>query len=90
MFFETHDPSQINRQGPDIGTQYRTELFYLNNSQLETAKKLKVILEQKGNIVSTKITQATKFWEAEAYHEHYYTTNGGSPYCHGHTKRFDD
>jgi peptide methionine sulfoxide reductase msrA/msrB len=90
LFFETHDPSQINRQGPDIGTQYRTELFYINNDQLETANKLKSILENKGDIVSTKITHATKFWEAEAYHEHYYATNGGSPYCHGYTKRFDD
>jgi peptide methionine sulfoxide reductase msrA/msrB len=90
LFFETHDPSQINRQGPDIGTQYRTELFYLNNNQLETAERLKSILENKGEIVSTKITEATTFWKAEAYHEHYYSTKGGTPYCHGYTKRFDD
>jgi len=88
LFFETHDPTQIDRQGPDIGTQYRTELFYLNDHQKEVAQELVQILESKGLKVATKITEATKFWKGEGYHEHYYSNKGGTPYCHGYTKRF--
>jgi peptide methionine sulfoxide reductase msrA/msrB len=89
LFFETHDPTQVDRQGPDIGTQYRSEVFYLNNEQKEIAGKLKKILEEKGLKIATEITEATRFWEAEDYHEHYYAKKGGTPYCHGYTKRFD-
>jgi len=60
----------------------------LDDNQKETAEKLTKILMDKGFNVVTKITEATKFWEAEAYHEHYYSGNGGTPYCHGYTKRF--
>ncbi|MEX1002715.1 MAG: bifunctional methionine sulfoxide reductase B/A protein [Crocinitomicaceae bacterium] len=88
LFFETHDPTQVNRQGPDIGDQYRSEIFYLNEDQKKIAEKLKKILEEKGVEVATKITKATQFWEAEDYHEHYYSKKGGTPYCHGYTKRF--
>jgi len=88
LFFETHDPTQLNRQGPDIGDQYRTELFYLDEEQKEIADDLKKQLEDKGVSVVTKITKATKFWEAEDYHEHYYSKKGGTPYCHAYTKRF--
>lgn len=88
LFFETHDPTQVNRQGPDIGDQYRTEIFYLNAQQKEIAEKLKGILESKGLKVATKITEATRFWDGEDYHEHYYSNKGGTPYCHGYTKRF--
>lgn len=90
LFFETHDPSQKNRQGPDIGTQYRTGIFYMNDEQQKIANELKNILEAKGTIVETEITEATTFWDGEDYHEHYYTKKGGTPYCHGYTKRFDD
>jgi len=90
LFFETHDPTQVNRQGPDIGTQYRTEFFYLNDEQKTIAEELVKILEKNGLVVSTKITKATTFWEAEDYHEHHYQIKGGTPYCHGYTKRFDD
>ena len=90
LFFETHDPTQVNRQGPDIGDQYRTEVFYLNDEQKAVAEKLKGILEADGMKVATKITKATRFWEGEDYHEHYYSKKGGTPYCHGYTKRFDD
>ena len=89
LFFETHDPTQVNRQGPDIGDQYRTEVFYLNDAQKEVAEKLKKILENKGSEIATNITKATKFWDAENYHEHYYMNKGGTPYCHGYTKRFE-
>jgi peptide methionine sulfoxide reductase msrA/msrB len=90
LFFETHDPSQVDRQGPDIGTQYRTAVFYLNEEQKKIAEELKQILEKKGVKVATEITKAGTFWEAEDYHEHYYSNKGGTPYCHGYTKRFED
>ena len=89
LFFETHDPTQVNRQGPDIGTQYRTEVFFLNNDQKKTAEKLKRELESGGLKVATNITKATTFWEGEDYHEHYYSNKGGTPYCHAYTKRFN-
>ena len=73
LYFETHDPSQLNRQGPDIGTQYRSEIFYLNEDQKKTAEKLIKILRDKGVNVVTKLTEAPKFWDAEGYHQ--ITTN---------------
>lgn len=90
LFFETHDPTQVDRQGPDIGTQYRTGVFYLNEEQKKIAEKLKNHLEEKGMTVATEITEATTFWEAEDYHQQYYTNKGSTPYCHAYTKRFDD
>lgn len=88
LFFETHDPTQVDRQGPDVGDQYRTEVFYLNAEQKATTDKLVKLLEDKGLKVATAVTEATKFWDAENYHEHYYANKGGTPYCHGYTKRF--
>lgn len=88
LFFEIHDPTQINRQGPDIGEQYRSEIFYTNEEQKETAEKLIKILEDKGYDVATKISKADKFWEAENYHQDYYKKKGGLPYCHTYQKRF--
>ncbi|MFK8038369.1 MAG: bifunctional methionine sulfoxide reductase B/A protein [Crocinitomicaceae bacterium] len=88
LFFETHDPSQLNKQGPDVGTQYRTGIFYLNNDQRVTSEKLKKELEDKGLKVVTEITKASTFWDGEDYHENYYSKSGGTPYCHGYTKRF--
>lgn len=89
LFFETHDPTQVNRQGPDVGEQYRTEIFYLDEEQKGIAERLIRELEEKGLDVATKVTKATTFWEAEDYHEHYYSNKGGTPYCHAYTKRFD-
>ncbi len=88
LFFETHDFSQVNRQGPDIGTQYRSAIFYLNDEQKKTAEKLVKILEEKGKKVATEITPAGKFWPAEEYHQQYYDKNGKSPYCHIYKKIF--
>jgi peptide methionine sulfoxide reductase msrA/msrB len=88
LFFETHDPTQVNRQGPDIGDQYRSEVFYLNDEQKEIALKLIDILTKKGYKVATKVTKATKFWPAEDYHQDYYDKKNGTPYCHFYTKRF--
>ncbi len=88
LFFEIHDPTQVNRQGPDVGEQYRSEVFYKNEAQKETTEKLIDILENKGYNIATKVTPAGQFWEAEGYHQDYYDHKGGTPYCHGFVKRF--
>ena len=88
LFFETHDPTQVNRQGPDIGTQYRSEVFYTSESQKKIAEDLVSELEVKGFDVATKITAASDFWKGEAYHQDYYQGNGGIPYCHSYQKKF--
>jgi peptide methionine sulfoxide reductase msrA/msrB len=88
LFFEIHDPTQVNRQGPDIGEQYRSEVFYKNEEQKQTAENLISLLKQKGLKVATQVTPATSFWEAEDYHQDYYQHKGGEPYCHGYVKRF--
>lgn len=88
LFFETHDPTQANGQGPDIGDQYRSEIFYTNEKQKETAKELIKILRKKGFNVVTKVTKATEFWRGEEYHQDYYSKKGQTPYCHFYTKRF--
>lgn len=88
LFFEIHDPTQVDRQGPDIGEQYRSEVFYLNEEQKQITEKLIGQLEDKGFDVATKVTKASKFWPAEDYHQNYYVNKGSLPYCHGYTKRF--
>lgn len=87
-FFEIHDPTQVDRQGPDRGEQYRSEIFYMDENQKETAQKLIQILEEKGYDVATKLSPAGKFWVAENYHQDYYRNGGGTPYCHAYKKRF--
>ncbi len=88
LFFETHDFTQVNRQGPDIGEQYRSGIFYLNDEQKEVAEKLIAQLEEKNYDVSTEVTQANTFWEAEDYHQDYYEKTNGTPYCHFYRKIF--
>jgi peptide methionine sulfoxide reductase msrA/msrB len=88
LFFEIHDPTQMNRQGPDIGEQYRSEVFYTNEAQKEIAQKLITQLKAKGYDVKTKVTKATTFYPAENYHQDYYDKKGTQPYCHSRVKRF--
>ncbi|MGE5294504.1 MAG: bifunctional methionine sulfoxide reductase B/A protein [Solirubrobacterales bacterium] len=88
LFFETHDFTQVNRQGPDIGTQYRSAIFYLNDEQKQIAEKLVEQLRQKGFDVKTEITKAGTFWPAEDYHQDYYDKTQGTPYCHIYRKIF--
>jgi len=88
LFFEIHDPTQLNRQGPDIGDNYRSVVFYLNMEQKVTAEKLVELLKLKGLQVTTQIVPATKFWMAEEYHQNYYAKENGTPYCHAYVKRF--
>jgi len=88
LFFETHDPTQVDRQGPDVGEQYRSAIFYTNGAQKDIAKHLIVELRASGLDVATQVLPTTKFWPAEEYHQHYYDKTGGAPYCHIYTKRF--
>lgn len=88
LFFETHDFTQLNRQGPDIGTQYRSVIFYMDQEQKEAAAKLMQVLKKKGYDVKTEIIPASKFWPAEKYHQDYYKNNGKTPYCHLYKKIF--
>lgn len=89
LFFETHDPTQVDRQGPDIGTQYRSAIFYLDAAQKATAEKLVKELEKNGYKVATEITKAGTFYsELKDYHQDYYDKKGGTPYCHAYKKRF--
>ena len=89
LFFEIHDPTQVGRQGPDIGDQYRSEVFYTTPAQRATAEKLIAELRAKGYDVATRVTAATTFWPAEEYHQDYYDRKGAQPYCHAYTKRSD-
>ncbi|MHC4111494.1 MAG: bifunctional methionine sulfoxide reductase B/A protein [Planctomycetota bacterium] len=88
LYFETHDFTQLNRQGPDIGTQYRSAIFFLDKQQQATAARLVQELKKKSFDVKTRIVPAAKFWPAEKYHQDYYKKTGKTPYCHIYRKIF--
>jgi peptide methionine sulfoxide reductase msrA/msrB len=88
LFFEIHDPTQWNHQGPDFGEQYQSAVFYLNDQQKQVADKLIGLLKQKGYNVVTQVRKASEFWVAEDYHQEYYGHKGSTPYCHGYVRRF--
>jgi len=88
LFFEIHDPTQVDRQGPDRGSQYRSAIFYVDDEQRLTTEKLIGILKEKGHDVATEVTAAGPFWTAEDYHQDYYGRSGGRPYCHTRKKLF--
>ena len=88
VFFETHDPTQVNGQGPDIGPQYKSAIFYIDESQKIIAQKLINILSAKGLSIATELKAAEIFYSAESYHQDYYDNKGGSPYCHGYRALF--
>lgn len=84
VFWQTHDPTTLNKQGEDEGTQYRSAIFYHNQKQKETAEKYKKELDASGawdKPIVTEIAPFTKFYKAEDYHQNYYNQNGDQPYC---------
>lgn len=87
-FFEIHDFEQENGQGPDLGPQYRSAIFYLDEEQKRIAEEVVTGLQNKGYQVATQILPAQTFWSAEEYHQNYYEKKGGSPYCHTWRKIF--
>jgi len=88
LFFEIHDFTQKNRQGPDIGKQYRSAIFYTDVEQKQIAEKIINELESKDFNVETKVEKASTFYVAEDYHQDYYKKTGKQPYCHYKRKVF--
>jgi peptide methionine sulfoxide reductase msrA/msrB len=88
LFFEIHDPTQQNGQGPDIGSQYLSAVFTHNDAQRAVAEGLIAQLGEKGYDVATLILPSAVFYPAETYHQDYYARKGGVPYCHSRTRRF--
>lgn len=87
VFFEIHDPTQRDRQGPDIGQQYRSAIYYFTEQQKEIAQKLIKDLTKQGLTVATTVAPAGTFYPAEDYHQLYYDKTGKQPYCHRRVKR---
>ncbi|WP_254538859.1 peptide-methionine (S)-S-oxide reductase MsrA [Halomarina litorea] len=84
VFFTVHDPTQLNRQGPDVGTQYRSAIFYHDEDQRELAESFIEELEAEdtyGDPIVTEVNELETFYEAEEYHQNYYEKNPGDAYC---------
>lgn len=84
IFFATHDPTTLNRQGNDVGTHYRSEIFFHNDEQKEKANAYVAALTDEkvfSSPIVTRITPASSFYEAEDYHVNYYRQNTSQPYC---------
>ena len=84
IFWKTHDPTTLNKQGNDVGTQYRSVIFYHNEEQKELAEKYKSELDKSGawdNPIVTEISPFTNFYPAEGYHQDYYENNPNQGYC---------
>ena len=88
LFFETHDFCQTDGQGPDIGPQYRSFIFFRNQEQKAMAEQTIDILKAKGYEVATELQPVSAFWKAEDYHQQYYEQKGALPYCHTYRKIF--
>ena len=88
LFFETHDFSQEDGQGPDIGSQYLSQIFYANQAERDVAEKLIQELKHLGHHVATTVREMTQFWPAEEYHRQYYERQGKIPYCHSYRQIF--
>ncbi len=84
VFWKAHDPTTLNRQGADIGTQYRSAIFYHNEADKLEADKSKKLADKSGEFkrpIVTEITKATTFYKAEEYHQNYFNLNSNAPYC---------
>lgn len=85
VFWQTHDPTTLNRQGNDVGPQYRSVIFYHNDEQKEKSERYKAELDKSGawnNPIVTEISAFKNFYAAEDYHQNYFKNNGGQPYCY--------
>ncbi len=87
-FFEIHDPTQVDGQGPDIGKQYLSAIFCSNEDEKNIAYKLIEVLNAKSYKIATKVLPVSPFWKAEEYHQNYYNKNKNQPYCHVYEKKF--
>ncbi|MBL6446043.1 peptide-methionine (S)-S-oxide reductase MsrA [Fulvivirga sp. 29W222] len=84
IFWKTHDPTTLNKQGADVGTQYRSAIFYHDNEQKEIAEKYKEKLDSAGffdDPIVTEISPLKEYYKAEDYHQNYYNQNSQQPYC---------
>ena len=88
LFFEIHDFTQTNGQGPDIGSQYLSAIFCVDEKQQKVCEKLISELENRGFKIATSLRSLAKFYEAEAYHQDYYERHQKMPYCHSYRKIF--
>jgi peptide methionine sulfoxide reductase msrA/msrB len=87
-FFEIHDPSQSDGQGPDLGPQYLSAIFYFNEQQKKASQSIIQMLLDKGIRVQTQLLPVKEFWMAEDYHQDYYQKTNKQPYCHRYSKIF--
>jgi peptide methionine sulfoxide reductase msrA/msrB len=90
LFFEIHDPTTPDRQGVDMGSQYRSAIFYTSEEQRVTSERLISELRDNGCEAVTELQPAPPFWPAEEYHQDYYATHGGGSFCHFRVARFED
>lgn len=84
VFFAVHDPTTLNRQGPDVGTQYRSAIFYHSDEQKRAAEQIIDEVTKEGvydDPIVTEVTRFEKFWPAEDYHQEYFANNANQPYC---------
>jgi peptide methionine sulfoxide reductase msrA/msrB len=81
-FFEIHNPEQRDGQGPDLGSEYRSAIFYLDDGQKQVAEKLIAELKARGMNIATEVAPAGRFWPAEEYHQDWYRQKGSTPACH--------
>ena len=84
VFWQSHDPTTLNRQGNDVGTQYRSVIFFHDESQREIAEKSMIDADKSGywdNKIVTEITLLNNYYDAEDYHDNYYNNNPNQPYC---------
>ncbi len=88
-FFEIHDPTQVDGQGPDIGGQYLSAIFVNTEEERKIVMGLIGVLEDKGLKIATKVLDNAPYYKAEEVHQNYYDRKGGTPYCHRRVKRFD-
>ncbi len=89
-FFEIHDPTQTDGQGPDLGAQYLSAVFYASSDEREQAQSLIDLLTARDFKVATELKEVAKFWPAEDYHQDYYQRSGKQPYCHSPVNRFGE